>query len=73
MRDFIAGPFHSWLKQLQQVSRVLRAMTDAPPTVALDAFVAQIGAEIAAEEKLEAAKLQDTFKSSNERGRRLAS
>lgn len=57
----------------QQVSRVLRAMTDAPPSVVLETFVSQIGAEIAAEEKLEAARLQDTFKSSNERGRRMAS
>ena len=52
---------------------MLRAMSDAPPTVVLDTFVSQIGAEIAAEEKLEAARLQDTFKSSNERGRRMAS
>ena len=56
-----------------QVTRVLRALTEPPPSLSLESFVSQIGAEISAEEKLEAAKLQESMKPIYDRPRRIVS
>lgn len=55
------------------MSRVLRAITEPPPSLSLESFVLQAAAEISAEEKLEAAKLQESMKPVYDRSRRAAS
>lgn len=48
-------------------------MTEPTPVLPLDYFASQVAAEISAEEKLEAAKLQDSFKPAYDRARRVVS
>lgn len=48
-------------------------MTEPPSGVSMDFFVSQVAAELSAEEKLEAAKLQESLKPIHDRSRRTVS
>ncbi|EKM55576.1 uncharacterized protein PHACADRAFT_256290 [Phanerochaete carnosa HHB-10118-sp] len=56
-----------------KISRVLRSLTEPPPNNPIGYYVSQIAAEISAEEKLEAARLQESMKPIWDRGRRVVS
>lgn len=48
----------------------MRSMTDPPPDIPLEVFVSQVTTEMQAEEKLQAAKRQESLP---EKGRRIVS
>ncbi|TCD71881.1 hypothetical protein EIP91_000013 [Steccherinum ochraceum] len=52
-----------------KITRVLQQLTESPPDVPLEYFVQQTRTEIWAEEKLEAAKRDETLKNPPDRGR----
>lgn len=59
--------------RVEQVNRVLAALSESPTNIPIDSWISQIAAELEAEEKLEVAKWQESAKTIPEKIRRVAS